>query len=394
MKRNVDRLMGACILGLASGPALAAGPPPRATATDAAPVNAAPLPQRSEPNPLQAMRILGALQDRIAQGEPAALASQADTTREIGRRLAAFEPGIWQDGRHRESLIKYSLSGGDPSLIEAVLTRGVFPEEDRALAQGVVAYMRGDMQMALELLVRTFPRILPPSLAGHIALVQAALLGATEPARSIDLCDEARLLSPGTLVEEAALRLTISLSIEIGDAKRFDAAVFRHLLRFPNSPYAAPTDEQIARVVSARRLPTGTIISPFVNALSGTPIERRQKLLGNIAQTALRVGNLAMAAAAARSLRAATSVHSAAASKAMEGAALVLSKERNSALELLDEAQAAGSSKEIQELIAAAKAAAAFIGSAPARLAGSPRGAKPAASQAQGDTPTMAQIGK
>ena len=52
-------------------------------------------------------------------------------------------------------------------------------------------------------------RSLPPTLGAEIALVQSALVAQNDLKATIERLDEARLLMPGTLVEEAALRREI-----------------------------------------------------------------------------------------------------------------------------------------------------------------------------------------
>jgi chemotaxis protein MotC len=60
------------------------------------------------------------------------------------------------------------------------------------------------------------PRAIPSSMSGHIALVQGRCLPHSDAPAAIERLDDARLLLPGTLVEEAALRREILL---VGQAR-------------------------------------------------------------------------------------------------------------------------------------------------------------------------------
>ena len=55
------------------------------------------------------------------------------------------------------------------------------------------------------------PLTQPPELGAFLALVKGSITAADDPAAAQKMFDEARLLSPGTLVEEAALRRSIAL---------------------------------------------------------------------------------------------------------------------------------------------------------------------------------------
>ena len=67
-----------------------------------------------------------------------------------------------------------------------------------------------------------------------------------EPAKALAYLDDARLLAPGTLIEEAAFRRQIALIASAGDGERYEMMVARYLRRFPNSVYAGNFRQQFA----------------------------------------------------------------------------------------------------------------------------------------------------
>ena len=71
-----------------------------------------------------------------------------------------------------------------------------------------------------------------------------------EPAQALALLDRARLLGPGTLVEEAALRRSLAIAAALGDAARFFKMSENYVRTYLRSPYASQfADAFVAGVV-------------------------------------------------------------------------------------------------------------------------------------------------
>ncbi|MGJ0509983.1 MAG: hypothetical protein ACR652_23215 [Methylocystis sp.] len=81
-------------------------------------------------------------------------------------------------------------------------------------------------------------RHLPPMLGGHLALVQGSAVIGENPARAIALFDLARLLMPGSLVEEAALRREIAILDPVRDVSKLALLSARYVSKYAASPYA------------------------------------------------------------------------------------------------------------------------------------------------------------
>ena len=80
---------------------------------------------------------------------------------------------------------------------------------------------------------------LPSDIGAFLALVKGSLLATEEPAEALKLLDDARLLGPGTLVEEAALRRSVGIAATNGDAARFALASTQYVEDYLYSPYAS-----------------------------------------------------------------------------------------------------------------------------------------------------------
>lgn len=351
-----------------------AGPPPAKAPPEPA-VKAEPLPERAVPNPIQTVRVFSALQERIVNGSIEALRSQAGLAREIGSHLLKFDAAAWKDTRNREAAIKFALMGGDPRVIEELEAKKTFEGVEATLANGALAFAYGDRKQAEADFRSIDPRSLTPGVGAYVALITAVLVGPSDPLKALALCDEARLLSPSTAVEEAALRLTIELAILANAASRFDAAVVRHLRRFPNSLYAQTIDTRVARVLAARNPKLNANSSPLIAIASDDiPAERRLGLLTELTKAALRGGSAEMAAIAAGQLRTLATDDAALVDlcRAAETAFALLSGRRTEARVLLAEPVSDAASTEVKALIGELRALLAMIEEPPKAAPQSP----------------------
>jgi len=204
-------------------------------------------------SPWQMIRSLQTIQDRLAGGDHAVLPMQRKALEMIDARLRAGTAEDFTDRRNFNALLVYGMSGGNPSTIAATLSRLELDEADKRTGNGVVEYLRGDSGRALSTLAEVDPLVLPPDVGAFVALVKGSVNAAERPADGYANFDTARLLAPGTLVEEAALRRTIALAAQQGNADRFLRAAEQYTRRFIRSPYASQfADSFLAGVLQLR----------------------------------------------------------------------------------------------------------------------------------------------
>jgi chemotaxis protein MotC len=104
---------------------------------------------------------------------------------------------------------------------------------------------------ALSNLQSVDPTTLRDDVGSFVALIKGSISAADEPAVAIRRFDVARLLGPGTLVEEAALRRSLPLAAQASDTKRFLRAASQYVRRFLRSPYASQfADELVKGIVT------------------------------------------------------------------------------------------------------------------------------------------------
>ncbi|MFK4509918.1 chemotaxis protein [Bradyrhizobium daqingense] len=196
---------------------------------------AEPSPPSAE-QPYELVRALQAVQDGIANGDTAAHGSHIALIRQIGEKFLAADAGVWSSAQNGQAVVIYLLSGGAPQIVRK-LPRDRMTIDER-LFNGALAYVEGRQDEARELLKDVKPRTLPSGLGGQVALVQGALFARSEASFAIERLDDARLLLPGTLVEEAALRREILLVGQAEDFDKFEFLTLAYIRHYRNSIYA------------------------------------------------------------------------------------------------------------------------------------------------------------
>ncbi|MDR7034691.1 chemotaxis protein MotC [Mesorhizobium sp. BE184] len=201
--------------------------------------------------PYQLVRSLQLVQDKIAAGDHAALPMQGKLLELIDARMRSASPQDFADPKNFRALLVYGMSGGNPSTVGAATARIELDAVNKDIAAGIVAYLGGRPAEAIKLLEPMDPMRLSPDLGAFVALVKGSLLALEKPKEALTLLDQARLLSPGTLVEEAALRRSVGIAVAEGDAARFVLASTQYVERFLHSPYASQFADSFASGVIA-----------------------------------------------------------------------------------------------------------------------------------------------
>jgi chemotaxis protein MotC len=252
-------------------------------------------------SPVQLVNNLQNAQGEIAQGNLAAYAAQPKMLRDISEALAAAKPEVWQNPRNARAAVVYVLSGGQPRIITRILDSGSFPKGDENLMRGALAYVLGHQAEAQKLLADIDPKSLDLSLGGQVAFVQSILLTTTDTKKAVALLDLARLLMPGGLVEEAALRREVFVAGDIArDADRFMALAGQYLNRFPKSPFADNFVKSFVATAIRLRLDEEVANFPKLEAMTESlRRDDRRALFLTIARAALVDGNIAMTDVAA-----------------------------------------------------------------------------------------------
>ena len=256
----------------------------------------APLPP---PDPLDEpetlIRRLQDVQERVAAGDAASYAEQPQLLHLIAQRFEAQPAEIWAKRPDARALILYLLSGGASPVGRKILDAHTFAATETPLAKGAIAYLEGVEGVDRDTLLNLDPLVLDVSLGAHVAFVQSILLAGLDRPKALAKLDIARLLAPGGLVEEAALRREVGLLAETAEFEKFAGLARQYWQRFRNSPYAPNFLSQFllsaARVSLRIQVAEWTQLDEFINSLKP---ETRRALYLVMAQTAAVGGNFAL----------------------------------------------------------------------------------------------------
>ena len=240
------------------------------------------------------------IQLKIAQGDRAAYTAQLDQLKTIGAAIAGAPPETWKHRREADSFVIYVLSGGSLADAAAVLKGDAVVESERPLALGALAYVTNHEADAIALLGKQDLNALDTRLAGEVAFARSVLETRRDAKAAIGLLDWARLLQPGGLVEEAALRREIALVAEAKDVGLAAMLTRQYATRFGASLYAADFFRDLATTIARFGLADDPdnykLLSQAVAAL---PPDVRRDFLLTLAKRAVVDGRFAAAAAAA-----------------------------------------------------------------------------------------------
>lgn len=201
--------------------------------------------------PYQMVRSLQLVQDRLASGDHAALPMQNKLLEMVDARFRASKSDDFKEPKNLRALLVYGMSGGNPATVRSAAHRIQLDETNQAIVEGILDYLGGQPGLAIESLQPVDPMTLSPDVGAFVALIKGSLLAAEDPVQALTLLDQARLLSPGTLVEEAALRRSVAITTTNGDAARFAQASTQYVERYLLSPYASQfADSFVAGVVT------------------------------------------------------------------------------------------------------------------------------------------------
>ncbi len=240
------------------------------------------------------------LQVQIAHGDRAAYAAQLKLLKKIGATIEAAKPETWTDEREADSLVVYILSGGSLAEVASLVKDGSMVESARSLTRGAIAYVTSHETDALALLAGADLGALDPRLAGQVAFARSVLETRRDPKAAVAFLDWARLLAPGGLVEEAALRREIRLLVEAKDARRAVMLTRQYSTRFAASLYAADFFRVLAHLVGRLGLADDPADYRLLsNAVAALPSDGRRDFLLTLAETAVVYARFTAASAAA-----------------------------------------------------------------------------------------------
>lgn len=211
--------------------------------------SAEPTERAAATQPFETLRAIELAQDRLVQGDTGAQHKLPKLIAQAAEDFLGADRAVWRDPRNARALIAYGLSGGPVRVVRAIAKANAFSEPEKTLVEGTLAYAEGREARARQILLPIDAKALPPLLGGHIAIVQSGLVAKDDPRSAMAFLDKARLLAPGTLIEETSLRREVLLAEETGAVEQFANLSGQYIHRYGKSVYAASFRQSFAACV-------------------------------------------------------------------------------------------------------------------------------------------------
>lgn len=202
--------------------------------------------------PYSMMRSLQFVQDSVAMGDHSATEMQRFLLQTIDERLKSAPAAIFKDPRNVDAALVYAMSGGNPATLELLVARDVDGNFDSRVADVLRKYLSGKGTLVAHSIAAMIPEYRGTSLGAYLALIGGNVTIPKDPVAALGFYDIARLEAPGTIVEEAALRRSLAIAVEDGDARRGFLYAQRYARRFLHSPYASQFADLLVSLVVKR----------------------------------------------------------------------------------------------------------------------------------------------
>lgn len=189
--------------------------------------------------PYKMIRSLQYVQDTVALGDHSAMEMQRFLLSTIDERFRTADTAIFDDPRNVDAALVYAMSGGNPETLEFLIKRDVGGHFDSRLTDALRSYLSGRGSQSVKSLAEIFPEYKRARVGPYLALVSANSVIRKDPALALTYFDWARLVAPGTIVEEAALRRSVYVTSEAGWIDKSMVYANRYARRYLRSPYAS-----------------------------------------------------------------------------------------------------------------------------------------------------------
>jgi chemotaxis protein MotC len=202
--------------------------------------------------PYAMLRSLQFVQDSVARGDHSATEMQRFLLQTIDDRLKSAPSAIFKDQRNVDAALIYAMSGGNPATLELLVARDVDGNFDSRVADILRKYLSGKGTLVAQSIAAMVPEYRGTRIGAYLALIGGNVTIPRDPLAALGFYDIARLEAPGTIVEEAALRRSLAIAVEDGDAGRGVEYAQRYARRFLHSPYASQFADLLVSLVVKR----------------------------------------------------------------------------------------------------------------------------------------------
>ena len=195
------------------------------------------------------VRSLQYVQDTVVSGDFSAMEMQRFLLEQVDRKLREAQPEDFDDPRNVDAALIYAMSGGNPKTLDLVVAQDKYGYFDEEITSIMRAYLNGLIPTTKKPIEEIVDDYLNTAIGPYVALIAANVKAAAKDLKAVELFDLARLVAPGSLIEEAALRRSILISI---NHSKFDKALsLGHIYarRFNKSPYNVQFSQLIIEMI-------------------------------------------------------------------------------------------------------------------------------------------------
>ena len=250
--------------------------------------------------PVEMVRLMHDIQSQVASGAEGGQEAMQAMVRAMGEQFDKLDVEVWRAPRNARAAALYLLSGGDAAVVRRILDSKTVTAAEEKLLRGALAFVEGRVAEARKLFGEVDARAVDPPLGAHIAFAQASLLPPAESVRARGLLELARLLAPGGLVEEAALRREVFVAGETGDVQAFADLSRRYARRFRGSAYFDNFARKFTAVTAAFPLEKATPFLPLIEeAARDIGVDNRREFYLQLSRRAIAEGKNDLGARAA-----------------------------------------------------------------------------------------------
>lgn len=248
------------------------------------------------------VRTLEYVQDSIVNGDHAAMEMQRFLLGQIDERLRHADEAVFEDPRNVDAALIYAMSGGNPATLVLLESRDVEGYFDHRLVSDLSNYFTGKPDAAAADLVAMEPDFRQTAIGAYLTLVTANAVAPAKPKEALKLFDWVRLLAPGSILEESALRRSITVASHAHLIREGMAYCDAYARRFLHSPYAG----QFADLLVGLVVDNDNAVSrdDLMAVLAGMDVKRQRAVYLRIARQATIKGKRELAEDAARRARA------------------------------------------------------------------------------------------
>ncbi|OJF95269.1 chemotaxis protein MotC [Pararhizobium antarcticum] len=187
--------------------------------------------------PYKILRSLQFIQDSVVLGDHSAIEMQRYMLGAIDKRLRTAGIAQFEDPRNIDAALIYAMSGGNPETLDFLTSRDIEGNFDSRITDALRQYLNGKGALIVANLVKTIPEYRNTRIGPYLYLILGNAASLQDPKAAMGYYDWARLMAPGTIIEEAALRRSISLSMRGGMPEKGFSYSLSYARRFMTSPY-------------------------------------------------------------------------------------------------------------------------------------------------------------